>query len=585
MADETYYGMHNEPGATKSQGGGTFASPNSGWQVMARLPRALLPQGTAKRMGIMVTGQMGNVFHLGANPLKGQFQIALGLDGSLRSGEHVQRMGIVESQNVLGADIGQHFGFLMVQQASPAVADPEFGATTNTTASDFVVYGRMSWNTDQQLYSASFDLMNVQWLWVDIDAMEANGHVQCLLDDSLNAMGPTPVPLVSDAATFGAEGENWMHFGAIQSLVLRPPGLGSAQLQFGSSSVASPSYSSFTRSIEIRQTRGQNYTAAEHTRQSQLAMWAETVPAGTYRREVWGADGVTPNNIGERRVTVMSLRMDVMESAAQYAGPFTETNIVPSVQLPNAIIHTLPLQRLGQTELTAPIVFGCAQPYRLLTNIPESNRGVLADDGYAVIRDGTAFQYEGMFEHMPVLVFGQKTFPPSTQAENVRFGLQRWTNDLFLWDMNQVSFTMAHPVYAPNNAPTPQWIEPNPTTLQVGREGTTIGSLPDVESVPNSQHPIDIAPIRLGKITGKQQYKRTWPVWQKARRRWQLEWGPIRDSDTIVDWLLANPSFRFQPQHQTTKVSVVQSGPVDTEVLGDGRMMVRVKIVELIYVV
>jgi hypothetical protein len=477
-----------------------------------------------------------------------------------------------------------------VQQASPAITDTEFGATTNTTFSDFVLWARTSWNGDTtNLYNCNFDLMNVQWTWFDMDELESNGHVSAARSTAVVKMNPITRFVAADGVSgqFGGTGERWLHFANISTFCPRTPGAGNALIECGSSTDGTPATWQGEQ-IYGKQSRGMLFgTGVQPHRQAMQFIWHDVVPVGGYRRAVQATDTQTTVALQCESIqsTMLSIRVDVLTALGFYTNVGNVPNISPSSTLPGALTYNLPAELPEQTGLTAPVLFGCSQ---WGDNSSEACKAVLVDNTNQAIRDPSGYAYQDgtVGESSIALTIAQQTLAPAG-VRSFKFAGLRNANDVLLKRLLNTQLLMVNPVYQPSNVPTGTWIEPNPVTLQIGREGTTIGFLNDLPIEPNTARPIDVVPMRRASIRGKQRYSRTWPLWQKARRTWQLTWGPINSvqGKTLSDFLDANTSFRLTPQHGRTVLPVVQSGDRATEYLGDGRQIVSLKIVELIYVV
>jgi len=148
MANDKWLVMHdNADGWSQGQGVGV----NDGWLEVARLPMNKLPQGATKRLAINVKAHIGDLTVAGASPSKGMMQVALGFAGGIKSTKHRTSIPLLPNITPLAAGTTESYGkamsMLMIQQASPAISDPDFGATITTiSSSDLVLYARTFFN-------------------------------------------------------------------------------------------------------------------------------------------------------------------------------------------------------------------------------------------------------------------------------------------------------------------------------------------------------------------------------------------------------------------------------------------------------
>jgi len=609
MANEVYFRTWNEPSPTQ------IGPTMDYWTVVARLPPNLMAAGTAKRFAVFVKGTIGDADHSNpssSNPLGGIFQVCLGTRTVGHTGQtggksliHRANFGIRETVADVPLNAPQYngipFGFLCVQQAGnggtrPAINGDVLGTTIDVDNwnSEIVLWARVAWNGDNPDYSATAVVADVQWLLFDMDELEANDHVRGLESTGVTIPGVTPTLLHQDPNDLGTHGDEWLGLGAHQQTgtFWLDPG---PDIDAGVSETGAWGGPSLTEYVKTSQTRGNlalnpGSSAPEKIRVSMPWLFHFTRPAAGCRVTVRGTGQLnnSPNDPTADQITTLAVKIGELTDSNLYAGDRGLIGETITWTSPNPEDAYVPLERPSNDYLTRTTYFACARmggPGGTSShNTREASQiRILSGDG-AILRIPQSFAWADgtLQEKVAVIAFLNITHRPVGAIQHRLQLVHRSNNPTppYLW---VGSWCSAYALHDPGNEPTGPWTEPVPVTLQIGREA--VGALTDIPIAPDTVQQVSTEPLRFGELVSRQGYKRTWPTTLKARRTWALKWEPITNADaaTLETFFPANPRFQFTPLGTTTAVKCALSGPIEVERLGDGRSIVRVSAVELIY--
>lgn len=589
MTASTYMGLYKEPTNTEVQGFGSAF--NDGWQIVARLPRDLLPSGSTKRMAIYVRGVMTDPTYQGPNlPQRGLMQVCLGSDAGLRGQVHRVNLGIREHYTaIFRPSDGVQFAFLMVQQAASgseaAIVDQDFGATMNTGASDLVLWARSAWNGDTPAYAGTFKVADVQWLWIDMDAMQANDHVHADVGTPLTLLdGAASVQtLVASSRTQNAD-EMWL---TIANVIQRPYALGyqGATLQCGHTADGVRG--------EWSQSRAMLHNNGLEQVRCSMGMFFYTEGAGGGQTPyVKGWDNALlgpPFNTQVLRAVMLNVRVDVLtdfhyqwldydtitNGAPTWVHP-DETTVFQQLERPASLLSLSPVLLLQESWSAGPTV---AESAHLRCKRHDSASHLHIPGAYC-------WADKTLGEVVPVQSMLQVSMPAQSAMQFDNYLFVR-TNSNHYRNVRFPQILMLHPVYDPDAANSPPWVEPAAVWLQVGREGVPTTSLDYLPIAPDAQLQQTTQGARVLSLRTKVGYSRSWPLFRKARRVWRARWSALSrsDADTLMAFLAANKSFKMpKPYGLRGDLPVVQSGNVTRSDDGAGIVTIEVTIVELIYV-
>ena len=162
------------------------------------------------------------------------------------------------------------------------------------------------------------------------------------------------------------------------------------------------------------------------------------------------------------------------------------------------------------------------------------------------------------------MAFGRRTFQPLSPA-------MQWRSHLVGSDssppgVHQVfdyHFVAFHPVFDPNNVPTPPGSVLEPIVLSPGKQGPAPASLPTPPTEPNA-NPLEVGENTRPQIRGGTGYRRSWPLGSKPVRRLSVTWGPLPEADALAvfEFLRDNPTWRYTPPRSADQSAMSTSRPV-----------------------
>lgn len=600
MPDILYGGVYREPSNARVTGMGSVDGPgvgaSDGWQIAARLPASELPNVASMRLGLFVKGTIGNLSVLGSLPSRGVVQVCLGTDGGLKSQGHLTNLSVrLEMQAQNSATHGIQFSFLMAQQASPLISDPEFGGTWNPTGgSEIVLWARFFWNNDQQLYSVAFDVSGVEWLWLDMDTVGADAVAHTFTPASPIKMGPSSsaIDLDDTAPSIGADGEQWAHFARI---IYQPNAAGADAPWFEIGKTDQATLAGFTPEVGSNSNWGQNRamlnaSGPRNVRQQQGCFWTGARGPGIYRMGLRGADrfvGATPLQTDFIGWTTLSLKLDNLLDVLTRSDALLLDNGVPLGSKPDwHQVYSAVERPIGAVSSLSSI-FAHA-----VVDLTLGSYGIaISDSAVGSVHWPQSYVWAdpAKFEGMSSMSWTQRGYTPTMGAVQIRRHvvgggtLNQYEN---VRDSHMFSaYLLRDPSNIPSTSPSPV----NPTVLQLGREGLSVSNLLDLPTAPDAVQLQETKAAEMARIDGKTRYARTWPLFVKPRRSWQLTWSDLNSNHakTLEQFLRSNSSFRIPSPHgvSVAKVPVVQRGDIQVEDGGNGRRTLSVQIVELIFVV
>lgn len=123
---------------------------------------------------------------------------------------------------------------------------------------------------------------------------------------------------------------------------------------------------------------------------------------------------------------------------------------------------------------------------------------------------------------------------------------------------------------------------PPASYLTLGRESLSVGSLPDLPSLPDVATPSSV--VRRGaRLEAGDGLVLTWPLWLGTRRIYTLTWSALDDAarDALLAVLAAQ--FRWTPPRDLSAVAFAPLGRATWTDLGAHRSTVTVRVAELIW--
>tara|TARA_R110000782_G_scaffold70464_1_gene141556 strand:+ start:10982 stop:12835 length:1854 start_codon:yes stop_codon:yes gene_type:complete len=617
MADNIYWRIRNEPG--ESEIGPTLGmgqGANDAWQIVARFPNAEMPQGASKRLSLWASGVIGEVSYQGPQlPQKGLIQICLGTVGGLRSTVHRQSIPIRESQqDVSNVGDGVQWSFLMIQQAlvgsAPAISDSTFGPSFNTAAGiELCVWARVAYNGDSPQYLARAVAANIQFVLFDMDEMQANEHCRGLVtevaDTTMESHLPgQPLPysppsiiptftMQKDANPIGTDGDNWIHFGAVvyktKTVSNEAPlftfGLGSG----------TTSFSANQQRVRVGLNRSGQYPGNEEWQTSQGCIFHDVITAPNNFVTVEGVDQQVFASVLFKttysRAATLSIKLDEMQDSNFFGGNRFQEGEAQTSLSPDPALAFVPLERPENLLLTDTTLFFCANwggtgPGGLTVPVREAALlSITTPQALPIFAPAFWTWIDGVKKEFVQLHTITDVVEPPQPAKSWQARVLVKSNDVTARNVIDPQLCSGYKLFDPSNTPTSAWVEPNPVILQIGREAA--GVIPTLPIVPDATSVTSMEGFKFGSVTGRTGYKRTWPTWVRTRRTFQLKYEPITDPDAVIleSWLVLNPVFSFTPQGEGIAIDCIISGAIESERLGDGRSILRINAVELIWIV
>lgn len=591
----------------------TFGSMGSGandaWQIVSRFPLSELTQGVSKRLAIFVKGGVCEFQNFGTTPNTGMMQVCLGdatsSSAGLRGTTHRMTLPLLAG---LGAypnsdpNAAHGFSFLAMQQADPALSDPDFTAVIDTTTgADLVLWARAIWNDDAMSYTTLFTVRDVQWLVLDMDVLEAASIVRAVesLDVTLDNTVSTYKLLSSDSASLVAS-QQWMQLSSIYCQPRHvPDGINSTQRRpyftSGTNDTASSNTTIGNHTSQSEQGVGVfTLNALNSSRGSQLRFCSSAVgiidvPVGNHYAQVLGAArdfGAVPDKV--TRSAQLLLRLDSLEHFTRATVTATMTGVVASNNTASAY-YGISLSNNASTVFgTSPILIGTADALRngspvsrkLMNRLRSSTGGVLHQPDafhklYGANQDGE--------RHPQTVLMTVKNVP----GVSASYLLDVFDNigPAQPGDARFPQFFMFHPILFVEDVLTPPWQEQGTTQITLTAEGPLVGSMNALPIAPDVQVQQTMDSIQRGEVLGAQGYKRTWPTWIKPRRSWQLQWSGLSPADalTLRTFLDVNDSFALTPQGSSVAIPATITSEVQRSIRPDAIEVIQVQVVELLF--
>lgn len=572
MPDVLWGGLQVDAEAVTSPNTGAQPGPGGGdgWSIIGRLPKEKLI--TDRAYVFVVSGTICNIQRVGAPPLNGLCQVALGDPSGVVHPGYCAELSINWDTT---ATTGQPFQFLVIFDPGYGIADPVWGARW-PNLEDLCLYGRCYTNGDVQNYAATFDVAGVSWLWFDIDVIDGAHH---FVDQDWPS---TPHIQVQSsgfqdwhlgASMPGSAGEKWVHFVNLDFTPLADST--NMFMQHGSSTVAS--MSGFTPKIGERSwgcsSRGAN--AASGLRFPRMHF-------GSFCNQERGAGSLYWGYRGNGEALLhrwrhFALRVDELpEFSARSAG------LLPSAgpdHDPVVMLHEPP----PQTGLVAqPIYLASVRPHGYqpfdafkLRLITRSGR---------IVWDGPAInKLSG--EGVPMFGAGEFGIGP---GDGVRYEntLERLTVPAAQFYADDVEFLQVWLLSDPTIDPPDPYPTLPPVYVVPSRESADVGSLSDLPVEPAFGGQMDIEQPGAG-IRGVTGVTRRWPLFTGPRRVWTIEWPALRvaESETLNAFLRANVTFRWKAPGESAVIAVLALEAPEFEMIDSANLIrsCRLRIAELVF--
>lgn len=603
MPDIRYAGTYTEPAPVTITGIGFNPGPPAGdaWQIAAQLPANRLPQSTSKRMAIIVKGVIVDPTYTGAQPVRALAQVCLGSTSGTRSSLHQVGIPLREATLVApGGNRGTPFMFIMAQQAVPSITDPTFGATTNTVTTTFCLWARSAFDVGDTGLTTQFQVGDVQWLWIDMDAADPDVLVEVFRPATPQQLSNTASGLMVFTNNPGSTGNKLLHFGCV-SYTTRSYNLNAPCFEWGYSNTAG-SFTGFSPVLPVGSPLkwGLNRTPLNppfsftYTLQHGC-LWYSVHPGGIYLPAVRGTDrlgasGSSATWTQVRAVTILTIRLDSLLDflVRQDATVANASTALTSTITPWYSVY-VPLERPQAAVTSGPTAFvhGIVQAVG-----NEWNYAGFGTDTSIVLSGlqasiGTdATRQEGA----SVMTWATIPFTPTTPDVQMRAyfpGSPLNTNNVFR-NVNNVTMLTAFLTKDPTNLPQPLDTDPTPTWVNwTGAEATGVAGLTEPPFEPEGAQQQGYVKPTQARIDGATGYSRTWPLFGQPRRTFTLQWTLARAADlqTMREFLRANNCFKIRdPLNTAVLIVVTQIAPY--EVTWEGREAVSrviVQVAELIW--
>lgn len=576
MATIVYLERIDEPGAKTVSTMGMQPGPigGDGWSVVSEIPAARLL--TSRHYAFWVTGKIANLRTSGAQPVSGLLQLCLGDGNGAKSPLQVVEIGAAET---LPENEGIPFAFLLIFSASPTVVDPFWGPVWPGTA-PLQLLGRTYWRNDAPAYAAQFDVVDLSWVWADLDAIPS-GDQLVTVQTSAVALGASPWSNIAGSFNnAGGTGETWAHFFAVNYA----PGVGTVPaIQFGSSTGLGLSGFVPHSGTSGRWGMGHRGTAVAGVQHHQGTFWVQTNAGATNLPGCRGYDrtvGAAATDV--RRVAVLSIRLDNLPGV-HWSTTDESQNLTDDTNALFGGLRRWPLELVGASRSVVPWVFATGAVER--TGTARRAFGCWVDtDGWELpVFAMAATQTDGPHEAMASYGAGALGIGPSSPSIQYR---ARWLEAAFggvHHNVRDIYFLTVFPVRDPDNAPP---IIPGvgaPTAIVPGTESLSPASLsappvaPDVAlgETPNWQRQ---------SMRGISGYVRTWGIFVRPRRSFVLSWGPITAAqrDALLAFVKANVAWKITPPREAA-IAVVPVSAMRWAQESAQTFRVDVDVAELVY--
>jgi hypothetical protein len=593
VAEIRYAGTYTSPGNAIVTSIGSASGPPGGdnWQAVATLPGAQMPASATLHPALIVKGRIGTISRSGAVPQAGLVQVALGTSGGLISAHHVENLAVRHEESTVNSQLeGFQFCFMMVMQSSPSITDPTFGSTWNNLGGDdFTLWARSFWNGDPTTYAVQFEVSDVQWLWIDLDAVPAGDK---LVEDYLPA---SPVVLSGTATTDlfqttnqpGNSGEKWIHFNRLW-YTPRAHGADAPLFRFG---YAGAAFSGFVSKVPSGSQWGQNrsalfQTAMQNVTLQQGCFWYGVQPAGTFKPAVRAAVRYNGSPLAQtlvHRYTYVGLRLDNLLDVLARTEDFVANaavNIENTVN-PWPTVY-VPLERPNNGLTANPTVF---MHVLAQGQTGESYTCALSTNEAGNFYFGTGFIFVDAFrfEGMSSMAWTPSPFTPTMPDVQLRAHTVGGYGQInFLRNIRDLSLVTAYLIRDPSNLPTQPPTEPTPTVMEFQRESVAVGSLMPLLIAPDAVRQDEALEPESARIDGSTGYSRTWPLFGRPRRAFTLQWT-LASTTALEAFLIANGVFAWRPRPDAADVALFQLEPFEVRWHDKGISVVTVRCVELVW--
>lgn len=566
MAAITYLDAIRRPGPHTVTGIGSQPGPvgGDGWQVVASLPTSALQ--SSHKYAFLVTGKVMSVTTSGATPVNGKLQVCLGDGSGLKHPDYCLEWPL---SNRTQAREAIPFQFLVL--FTPTISDALWGASWPNTYA-LTLYARSFWNGDQPAYSASFQVAEVNIVWVDYQAIPT-GDVAAEQFTTVTNLGTTQWNnLFLTAVPPGNAGEKWMHF----CQVTYAPSSCDPQFQFGSAGAGG--FASFAAKIGTNGRWGMSPTGTAVLHQG--AFFWQVQPAATFSVGVRGYVSSPTGSTSVRRFRVLSLRLDNL------------TDVITDGQaqvdsLATSLATGLDVAYWPVEVASANLV---SQPCLFLHGIPQPPTRT----GYGIVITtelGTTLHFNlgepvsSPTQRMGDMAFSTQALGPSmpdVQYRNHWLGLTA-PGLPFSYPVRDVFMVAGYFVANPDRVATVPARAAGELAVVPGAEGPLLASAVDLPTVQDAENGEDSG-LDLHEIRGATGYSRRWPTFVQPRRAWSLRWS-LGDAAAraMQDFLVANLTFRFQPTRESSKVVVMQTTRPTLEQQHGRTFVVSTEVIELLF--
>jgi hypothetical protein len=575
---------------------GSFA--NDAWQIAGTFDTSKLPQGASQRLAVFVQFTIRNVSTSGPGaPSTGAVEVALGLDSGLRGATH-RCVEAINTLGVVGPSAGKRRTLLMVQQQSPSISDPDFGQATSTiSGANLCLWTRGTWVDDQPAYVCFYEIADIQWLVFDMDAMEAEGMVRAHVASDVTLTSSTTDILINGDATSPGATDTHLTFGASYSQPRDPafaPGL-PTMISFGMAGTYDDPTTHVERwrcGTELQNTALINSSRGNDARMCLGGMTVWSAGNQDYHQVIGRDHTPAPSTAARRTVirysTLLSINTGNLEGfesvqsfAAQPYGaapggynPQSQTRLQNNTSLTFAIEPVI-LAASGREFGSGNIGLGLSSHRtRILT---DTGGNLYTPDTYSILG-----QEEEVLDVSMVTtkIIANGSRPMRHQCE-FDIGSNLLPNTL---RVKPFVLCLFHHTINVDDVLSPPWTELNPVELTITAEGPLVGTMNALPIVPDVAQQVSVEGMRHGEVLGSQGYRRTWPIWVKPRKVYNLIWSTLSatQATSVMTFLDDNDSFAYTPPHGTA-TPVVISGPVQAYRLADGRKQVSVQVTQLIW--
>lgn len=579
---------------------GSFA--NDAWQIASTFDTSRLPSVIAKRVAVFVQYTITSVGVVGPNaPLTGSIEVALGLDSGLRGLTHRNVEPINTLGNVINPNTGRVRTFVMVQQQSPVINDPDFGSAISTlSGANLCLWTRASWVDDLPGYVCNYRLTDIQWLVFDMDVLETYGMVRAHVATDVTVTSSNAATLVNGDATSPGLNKNHLVFAAsyvqqrddtwAPTATARPlictagsasvyddPTTQTAKVRYGQHSQQTSLIQS-SRSSDARMCAGGVFAfyAGNDDFHQTTAVSASPLPPA-------GKEAIV------RYSVLLALTIEELEAQASATG-MTINGGVPTAAAPGGFLPTTQTRLVNNTSVNfaiEPIVI-MTHGRRLLnggSGITSYRARVLSDTGGTLYEPLTYHVCGGAEEMQVVSLYTTKIIKGQSRPLRLQpefdIGSNLLPNQL---RANSGIIILFHHTLNVTDVLDPVWSDLTPVELTIAAEGPVVGSMNTLPVQPDLAQQVSTIGMKHGEVLGSQGYRRTWPTWITPRRAYNLQWSSVSAADaaTLLAFLDANDSFAYTPPHGTATPVLIDSD-VQSYRLPDGREQISVQVVQLVW--